>query len=251
MNISNRWIESEQYRSSRRSYIKKPLTNEDSNRLQNIISEINKESNLNFQFVENCSKLFNGFSASYGMISGLTSCIALVGSNKIEGLKTKAGYYGEMLVLEATSMSLGTCWIGGTYKKEECKKHINLKSDEELVCVIAVGYTSENRSLKDKFLLKATKSRKSFDEILLKNDAKLPNWVDSGINSVMKAPSAKNKQPIGYSFENNNVKAYIAHDNQGYEYIDLGISMLHFQLGAKSKGHEGEWKIINNENIFV
>ena len=250
MELKKQWIEAEEFRVSRRTYIDKKLEKQDVDNLEQLIQSVNKESGINFQLVEDCSKLFKGFSASYGMIKGLNSCIAVVGNKNIENLKNKIGYYGEILVLEATYMNLGTCWIGGTYNKKECEKYISINKDEELVCVIALGYTLDDKSMREQLMARMNKKRKSFDEILIEKDGDLLEWVKSGINSVIKAPSAINKQPVGYSFKNNEVKAYVTKENHGYEEVDLGISMLHFQIGAQKKGHIGEWKYINNEKIY-
>ena len=159
MEIKEQWIESLKYRTSRRTYIDKPLENRDVNELKKLIDKINRESNLNFQFIEDCSKLFKGFSASYGMIKGLNSCIALVGDINIDNYKNKVGYYGEMLVLESNHMNLGTCWIGGTYDKKECKKYLDIKQDEELICVIAVGNVLEDKSIREKLISKMNKGK--------------------------------------------------------------------------------------------
>ena len=127
MEIKEQWIEAEKYRVSRRAYKEKQLEKQDINNLKELIKKVNEESGFKFQLVEDCSKLFKGFSASYGIIKGLNSCIALVGNKNIENFRNKIGYYGEMLVLEATNMNLGTCWIGGTYNKKECEKYIDIK----------------------------------------------------------------------------------------------------------------------------
>lgn len=165
MEIKEQWIESVKYRTSRRTYTCKPLENRDVNELKKLIDKINKESNLNFQFIEDCLKLFKGFSASYGMIKGLNSCIALVGNINIDNYKNKVGYYGEMLVLESNHMNLGTCWIGGTYDKKECKKYLDIKQDEELICIIAVGNVLEDKSIREKLISKMNKGEKCFDQL--------------------------------------------------------------------------------------
>lgn len=250
MEIKEQWIESEKYRVSRRAYNQQSLDKQSIELINNLIKDINAESGLNFQLLKDCSQLFKGFSASYGMIKGLSSCIALVGNENIENFKNKVGYYGEMVVLEATNINLGTCWLGGTYDKKECEKYININEGEQLVCVIAIGYTEDSKSFREKLISRLNKGRKSFDEILIEKDVEVPEWVKEGINSVIKAPSAINKQPVGYSFKDNKVKAYTTKENHGFEEVDLGISMLHFQLGAKSKGYNGKWEYINRENIF-
>lgn len=251
MEINNGWIEAVKYRTSRRAYIKEKMDRKDIDALKALIKEINKESGLSFQFIEDCSKLFQGFSASYGIIKGLNSCIALVSSTKIENYKIKTGYYGEMLVLEATHRNLGTCWIGGTYNKKECQKYVDIKDEEELICVIAVGRVLEDKTMREKLISQMGKSRKSFDEILLEKDVdKIADWVKEGIEFVIKAPSAVNKQPVGYSLLSNEIKAYKTSEKHGYQDIDLGISMLHFELGARSKNHEGKWSFIKGEKVY-
>lgn len=252
MKIREEWIEAVEYRTSRRVYVDKILEVKNLYKLEKLIEEINRESNLNFQLVEDCSALFRGFSASYGMIKGLNSCIALVGSKKIEDVKNKVGYYGEMLVLEATSMNLGTCWIGGTYNKKECRKYINIKNDEELICVIAVGNVLENKSIREKVISKVNSNKKTFDQILLEKDTKsIPNWVKNGIDFVIKSPSALNKQLYKYSFKKEIVEASTTAENHGFEEVDLGISMLHFELGASKKNHIGKWYYVNGEKKYI
>ena len=46
----------------------------------------------------------------------------------------------ESLILYATSLGLGTCWIGGTFKKGQFAKAIDLKGDEILPIVLPIGY---------------------------------------------------------------------------------------------------------------
>lgn len=248
--LKKEWFISQDYRKSTRTYIDNSIAEDDIEKLKKLIYEINNKSNLNFQFVKDCSDLFNGFKASYGLLKGVNSCIALVGNKNISQYKNNIGYYGEMLVLEATNMGLGTCWIGGTYNRNECKKYININDGEELVCVISIGYISSRDNLLQKFVSRVNKKRKDFNDILLEKDKEAPKWVISGINSVIKAPSALNKKPIGYTFKNNIIKAYTTKKNYDLEEVDLGISMLHFELGSKNEGYCGEWEYVSSENIY-
>lgn len=251
MDIKDQWIEAVNNRTSRRTYIEKSLGQSHINELNKLIDKINEESSLNFQFLDDCSKLFKGFSASYGMIKGLNSCIAIVGDKNIENFKIKAGYYGEILVLEATNMELGTCWIGGTYDRKECERYIDINQNEELICVIAIGNVLEDKSMREKLISKMNKGKKSFSQVLLDKDCdSVPSWVEEGINFVLKSPSALNKQPFAYSFKNNEIRAFNISKKHGYEEIDLGISMLHFELGARKENYNGKWNYINGEKIF-
>ena len=248
--LKEQWIEAIDNRDSRRTYREEQLKESDISSVLNLIQQINNEIKLNIQFIQDGKKAISGFTASYGMITGVSSFIALVANKNIENYKQKIGYYGEMLVLEATSLGLGTCWIGGTYKKEECKKHININDDEELVCIIAVGYVDEELSIKEKLVEKLNKKDAKLEDMIIPNGNAITSWMKKGVMFAIKSPSALNKKPFAYKIEDNKIKAVVTKSNHGYEDIDLGISMLHFNLGAYTEGYKGDWKYEEGEYIF-
>ena len=49
------------------------------------------------------------------------------------------GYMGEALVLEATSMGLGTCWLGAGFYPDIINRNVDLQTDEAVHCVISIG----------------------------------------------------------------------------------------------------------------
>lgn len=51
------------------------------------------------------------------MFSGVNSYFAMAGRRADLCLREKVGYWGEKLVLEATRLGLGTCWVGGTFDR--------------------------------------------------------------------------------------------------------------------------------------
>lgn len=250
MEIQLKWYDSIEKRTSRRSYIDKEIGENDLNKIYFLIDSINKEYNLNIQFVKDGKKAFKGLGKTYGMLNGVKSFIALVGNKNIPNIESKMGYLGEALVLECTSLELGTCWVGGTYDKNYAEKSIDIKDNEKLYCVITVGHVKDEKGLREKMLSSIGKKRKSFEENLIAYNTSYPNWVECGINSVIKAPSALNKQPWQYEYKDGFIKAKAINLKHGYEKIDLGISMLHFQLGALKCGYDGKWQHTNGINIF-
>ena len=50
------------------------------------------------------------------------------------------GYLLERIVLFATSMGLGTCWLGGSFRKSNFAAAIGLEEGESLPAVVSVGY---------------------------------------------------------------------------------------------------------------
>ncbi len=66
----------------------------------------------------------------------------------------------EHMVLRATEMGLGTCWIGW-FKEKSIKKVLRLPKDWKIVSLLALGYPKEEAS--------ARSARRSLDEILFFN----------------------------------------------------------------------------------
>ena len=86
------------------------------------------------------------------------------------------GYEMESLVLYATSIGLGTCWLGGTFKKGQFAKAMEVEEGEVLPIVLPIGYAKEKKSLIDKtmrFISKCDK-RKQWNEIFYFRDFSCP-----------------------------------------------------------------------------
>ncbi len=242
MKLQSNWHTAITQRTSRRSYQKQSIEPQKTVQIKALIDEINEKSGLHIQFIENGNRFLNGFKASYGLITGMPSLIALVGNTRDPELKRSVGYYGEFLVLECVSLGLGTCWISGTYDRKECLQSLNMKAEEDLVCVIAVGNTAQGKGIKEQLVSRLNGRKQTFDELLKEQDGNLPPWVVSGIEAARLAPSAVNGKPIGYRFKDNRLTVFITKKNHGAETIDLGISMANFQLGAMHEQKEGTWR---------
>lgn len=224
-------LEAIHLRYSRRSYRDIPISAADLDILQAALVRCNKESGLNIQLIEDGSSAFKGLLKSYGMFSGVRSFIALVGKPEDTNLKEKAGYYGELLVLEATKLGLGTCWVGGTYDRKHCPCTIG--EEEALVSVITVGYALEKQDFREKLIYKLTHRKSKPLAEFYTADAKVPDWFLSGMEAVRKAPSAVNAQPVRAKYHNNGRVTLFVKDPGQYRLVDLGIAKLHFETGAK------------------
>lgn len=235
------WYDAIKARTSRRDYTGVPLGADQAAAIRRLISDINAESGLRFNLLEDVNKFFAGFKASYGMLRNVTSAVALIGNKELPHVETLVGYYGEFLVLECVNLNLGTCWVGGTYDKEVLKKSLSLMDNEELFLVFTVGDVDVKKSLKEIAISSIGKTKQTFAELLREKEDPLPLWVSSGIEAARLAPSAMNKKPVGYSYVDQTLKAYITKPNHPYKDVDLGISLAHFELGALHEGVKGEW----------
>ena len=221
-------LESIDERRSRRLYLNKPIEASQISKINTLIERYNVESGLSIRFVEDGSAAFNSFRKSYGLFSGVRSLLVLAGPKDDPFLKEKAGYFGEMLVLEATMLGLGTCWVGGTFDTKNISEQ--LSNVEELVCVIPIGYV-ETLSFKEKMVHQMVAGKSKSIEQLLQSDTKLPEKILDGMKAVQKAPSAANRQPVRFQYENGQLKAF-TNDDGKFNLVDLGIVKAHFNLAT-------------------
>lgn len=221
-------------RCSRRTYIDRPIDDEKVRKLEALIKEGNNEGHLHLQLVLNDGKAFQGIRKSYGLLKGVQNYIALVGKED-KSLREKVGYYGERIVLEATRLGLGTCWIGGSFDKKSC--NCSVEEGEVLIAVIAIGNIPVEHTLKEKIILKAVHGKSKEVTEMYEADEEVPNWFKDGMKAVQKAPSAMNKQPAKFYYKNLIVIAKV-HGGKDYQEIDLGIAKLHFEIGAQG----GKWQ---------
>jgi nitroreductase len=241
MNIN----EAIEVRSSRRVYTSKAIEAHMAEKLKKLISQINQESGLHLQLYINNGDAFSGLKMSYGMFKNVSNYIALVGNTKDQDYVEKLGYYGEKLVLEATMMNLGTCWVGGTYDKKTCK--CDIKDNENLLGIITLGYTPEVRPFKERMVYSIIRRKTKSISELLTSDAENPSWLIRGMEAVQKAPSAVNMQPVRFAYKADDLTADVT-GKLGYEMMDLGIAKLHFEIGSDYRGH---WNWGNKERFVM
>lgn len=214
-------------RISRRTFEKKAIPNEMVKQIEIWIRNINDKSGLTIKFIEDGSAAFQSFKKTYGMFKNVRSVILLKGMKDDIHLKEKIGYYGEELILHMTNLDLGTCWVGGTFDENVFKIETE---HEELICVIPVGIISAT-TLKEKMIRSAVhRKTKSMNERIT-SDSDLPQWFISGMEAVMKAPSALNSQKTKFIFKDHQVYAEIINDYK-LDMVDLGIAKKHFEIGA-------------------
>ena len=229
-------------RRSRRKYIESNLKEEDVILLQRAIDKYNRVGGFRIELVLNNGEAFKGFTRSYGMLSGVNHYFGLIASEDDPHANEKLGYYGELLVLQATILGLGTCWVGGTFSKS--KTPFQLESGEHLACLITVGEVKEELSSKEQFIHKMSHLRKSKEAYeLYRSGIELPYWLVMGMEAVAKAPSAMNKQPVRFYHEKEGIYARVKRETKHLVAFDLGIAKLHFEIGAGENGcPEGAWE---------
>lgn len=194
---------------------------------------------------------------TYGVIKGARAYIAGV-MEKGEHSEEQLGYCLERLVLYATSLGLGTCWLGGTFKKSEFAKLVNPSENELIPIVTPVGYGGSRRSIVESLMRAGAGSdrRKPWEELFFDQgfDKSLKREgagrYEQALEMLRLAPSASNKQPwrilrdgSTYHFYLKAAKGYSSAFGFNMQKIDMGIAMCHFEIAAIESGIQGSWEV--------
>lgn len=229
------YIKAIEMRTSRRTYKPRALDKSIVEVLKNMVDAVNEASGLEFQFIEDGNPPFKIFTGKF-------SYIAVCGEDT-EKARIKSGYWGESIVLQCVFHGLGTCWVSGTYDENKVYKAIDLPKSHRLYAVIVVGYVKDKLSTKEKIMYNAThKTNKPYQKMFEICDKKLPPYYEYAMKLVEKAPSATNRRPVHFRYENDVISAYVE-EPYSDKSLDFGIAQLHFQLGAQEKGVKGEWDL--------
>jgi len=228
-------------RRSRRAYTTQPIDAEKKLYLQEKILAFNTEGDLSITWLQDGSDAFTALK-SYGMFKNVGSVIVMKGPRTTSYLSERIGYYGELLVLEATALNLGTCWIAGTYDKKSTI--FSLGIDEELVSLISIGNVPSEQTLKEKLIHRTVKRKTLRLEEFYTAEGKIPQWFVEGIKAVQKAPSAVNSQRVRFQYAKEGLTAS-APGTWATDPIDMGIAKLHFALAAGGRfafGNQGKFE---------
>lgn len=231
------YIEAVEKRHSRRAYRQKPLSPEIMQIIKEMVEAVNKDANLDFTFIEDATPFFKIFSGKFSMI--------VIAGPDTQKARESCGYYGESIVLQCVYHGLGTCWVSGTYNENKVYEALHLPSDKRIYAVITIGYAKDKYSLVEKTMYNAThKKNKSYQDMFEFCDAKLPETYAYGMKLVEMAPSAVNRRPVHFRYENGVLSGYVD-EPYSDKSVDFGIAKLHFLIGVRAKGINGKWSLDN------
>ncbi|RAK08164.1 putative nitroreductase [Halanaerobium saccharolyticum] len=253
-----RWYQSIKERSSRRQFYSKIIEKPKLKKLRNLIEMINQEiEGLRIILVQNdVEEIFTGILGSYGKISGAPAYLAFVGIKDIPYLEEKIGYGGEAVILEATALELGTCWVSGTFKAEEVLADLDLKKSEKLYAISPLGYPEDRPTISERILKTVISSKKRLDLdklIINKNDLEAElEWIKTALKAARLAPSAVNRQPWRFKIGENEIIIELDSQEKNEEReknLDCGIAMLHLEVGALKAGVSGSWEYLKGKEV--
>lgn len=205
-----------------RKYIDKPIPSDLVEKLNARIAENNQTYSLSLSLVTGNA---DGLGALAKMLGkGVKNYIVLAGPDSAD-LDEKLGYCGADMILYAQTLGLNTWWVGGMYNAKGAQKNMN-SGAVHINGVLAIGY-GQTQGVPHKS--KTTAEISSY-----KGTA--PQWFVDGVNALLLAPTALNKQAFTVRGDGN--KVYLTCDSGHFAGIDLGIGKYHFEVGAGKDNFE-------------
>jgi nitroreductase len=199
---------------------------------------------------------------TYGFIKGATGYV--VGAvRKGPGDLEDFGYLLEEVILRATELGLGTCWLGGTFTRSTFTSRFGgVARDESIPAVVSIGYPGDDGTERIREREEGTR-RFAPDDLFFAGEFGRPlgpdrlDGYEEALEAVRMAPSATNKQPWRIVRRDDDWHFYLVR-TKGYgkgspwfrllriadlQRVDLGIAMCHFELVARECGRSGRWAV--------
>jgi nitroreductase len=199
---------------------------------------------------------------TYGVIKDATAFLAGATHEQDHSLED-FGFLMERLILQATDLGLGTCWLGGTFTRSSFAARLSLQPGETLPAVASMGYAAERPRAMDSLMRLFPQSHKRlpWERLFFDGDFASPLAQQAAgeyaapLEMVRLGPSASNRQPWRVLREGSTWHFYLRRSRAygpssfgslwpvaDLQRIDMGIALCHFELTATELGLPGRWQ---------
>ncbi len=249
-------------RQSRRKFLDRPLRREDHDALEVFASDIERE----VPFQHEVRMLIRAVPEGLRPFSFVgASAFAAFTAPQTTLSESHVGFLGELLVLQATELGLGSCWVA-QFRRLDTYQAVFGSTEEDapraIHAITPLGYVTENVSgISDRITSSIFSGRKNSVERNLAPDSlvEFPASIRATLDLACKAPSALNAQP--WTFRVTDVWDRFAIEIAqpvGYEHrvwkhseIDIGICAAHVWVSLMSQSVEHELEIVESEGRVV
>jgi hypothetical protein len=255
-------------RFSCRLYLKERIEEKKRQRLQECISSLHigpLGTHVRFHMVAATELDQNALKGlgTYGLIKGASGFIVGAAASAERDLEDY-GYMMERLILLATDLELGTCWLGGSFTKSSFAGRIAATRDEQVPAVAAIGYVANPEKARNTLIrrLIGADGRLPWETLFFHERFNVPLTREQAgeygtpLEMMRLGPSASNKQPWRIVKKGKNWHFYLKR-TRGYgeglisnlmkgadlQRVDMGIAMCHFELASRELSLSGKWKI--------
>lgn len=237
------WYDAIPVRISRRTFDGRPVAPDLLGGLRIHVEAFRPVPGVRVELVESAPHdLFTGYAGGYGKIRGAAAVAAFIGP---EGADAAAGYVGEAFVLETTRLGLDTCWVAGSFDRKRTAATFSTGEGECIFSITPVGYAMARQPVDERAMrtLARASTRKPLSVLAPGADGgSWPAWAAMAARAARLAPTGGNGQPQRLRFEEGTLVVGSAPKTYWTAPIDLGIVMLHAELGALRGGMRGRWE---------
>lgn len=250
-------IDSFKKRHSVRIFNKEPLTQQQKDSIEKIISEANSLETPFHSIGVEVSSTGPGL-GNPGIIrneSGFIVCKIPNGNNIQRNAIIDACYIAQHVLMRMTQIGIRTVWIGGTYDSNKAEQRFKGYS---IPCVIAYGSgeLSPNQNQRLKMMMGIPNGRLPYEQLFYDGNAKkqitendlnskeYPLYMKDFLTALRSGPSAINQQPWRFILLGKEVHLFDAMFN-GYSPFDMGIALANLHLLAEIRGGKCSFEIKN------
>lgn len=254
-------------RSSVRTYQQRTLSDELKDRIKGYFCTLSNPFSVepSFFLLEAATAPGGEKLGTYGVIKGADYFICATVPNGELSLEA-LGYSFEKLILHVTALGLGTCWLGGTFKRGAFASALDLKENELFPAISPVGYPLGKKSVTESVMRWMAKSdqRKDWNSLFFFRDFSHPlSESEAGdyafpLEMLRLAPSATNRQPWRVVLDFNALHFYRQQvpgaaklPSLDFTHIDIGIAACHFHMAALENGLTGSFQKLPDPVIFT
>ncbi|MDM7924969.1 MAG: nitroreductase family protein, partial [bacterium] len=171
------------------------------------------------------------------------------------------GFLMEAVCLKLSDLGLGSCWLGGSFRKSRFSRRIGAAGGEVVPSVLSFGVPSGRKRWIERVVTAGAGSaaRLPFEDLFFDGDSNRPlTAAEAGkaaqaLESVRLAPSASNRQPWRVARGGGSFHFFLrmnaAYQRQmkwarlvNLQVVDMGIAACHFGLAAEASGLRGQWR---------
>ncbi len=186
-------------------------------------------------------EVFTGLVGSYGRVEGAPSLAAFVGP---DDAGMAVGYIGEALILDATAAGVDSVWIAAAFDAGHAGRLVDLREGERVHAIAALGHATKTVGAGERLMRAGVRARHRLHlDAIAPGHAGWPAWAREAAAAARLAPSGANKQPWRLHIDGDALVLTKAPKTYWTAPLDLGIAMLHAELGAMHAGVGGTWTV--------
>lgn len=248
--LATRWLAAIPERRSRRRFDGRSLTPEQVAALTQACREFRPWPAARVELINEApTDVMTGLIGGYGRFPGAAAYLAFIGGSDAAVTSAQIGYTGEAMVLEATALGVGSCWVGGLFRRSAVAARLALGGDERLAAVAPLGHALTDPTALDLLIRGAVQPQRRKPLTAIYSGELMTTWLLPALEAARLAPSAVNRQPWLFRLAGQSVTCEVQGGVPQFAHLDCGIAMLHFELGARQAGVIGHWEWLTGKEV--